>query len=265
MNDLLDRKEDTFKITIDNFEGPLDLLCFLISKNKMSIFDISLSKITDEYIEYLNKMQDMNLDIATEFLVMASNLLYIKSKKLLPVIEPEDEEEDDVLTEEELINRIIEYKQYKEKIEDFKEMYAQNFGSFEKQAETIKVKREFDKESFKISLDNFYNIYQNIMNKNQEKINKKAKDVDNIVTYEKVTIRSKVKQIIDLFKKKTSFVFTKVYDPKKDKKIDIVTAFLSVLELSRLKHVDLEQKTMFGDIVVKKKDMKSIDLSLIEE
>lgn len=265
MNDLLDRKEDTFKITIDNFEGPLDLLCFLISKNKMSIFDISLSKITDEYIEYLNKMQDMNLDIATEFLVMASNLLYIKSKKLLPVIEPEDEEEDDVLTEEELINRIIEYKQYKEKIEDFKEMYAQNFGSFEKQAETIKVKREFDKESFKISLDNFYNIYQSVMNKNQEKINKKAKDVDNIVTYEKVTIRSKVKQIIDLFKKKTSFVFTKVYDPKKDKKIDIVTAFLSVLELSRLKHVDLEQKTMFGDIVVKKKDMKSIDLSLIEE
>ena len=265
MKDLLEEKDSVFKVTIENFEGPLDLLCFLISKNKMNIFDISLSKITDEYIEYLNRMQDMNLDIATEFLVMASNLLYIKSKKLLPVIEPEEEEEDELLTEEELISRIIEYKQYKEKIEDFKNMYSENFGTFEKQAEMIKVKRKLDANSLKISLENFHNIYVMVESRNKEKINKKAKDVNNIVTYDKVTIRSKVKQIIDLFKKKTSFVFSKVYDPKKDKKIDIVTAFLSVLELSRLKHVDIEQKAMFGDIVVKKKDMKSIDLSLIEE
>ena len=264
MNVLLEEKKDVFKIEIDNFEGPLDLLCFLISKNKMNIFDISLSKITDEYIEYLNHMQSMNLDIATEFLVMASNLLYIKSKKLLPVIEPEDDEEDEMLTEEELLNRIIEYKQYKEKVEEFKQTYAENFGSFEKQAEQLKIKREWDRQ-VNTSLDELYNLYLLIQQRNEDKVNKKAKNVENIVTYEKVTIRSKVRQIIDLFKKKTSFVFSKVYDPKKDKKIDIVTAFLSVLELSRLKHVDIEQKDMFGDIVVKKKDIKSIDLSLIEE
>jgi len=264
MNTLLDEKKDVFKIEIDNFEGPLDLLCFLISKNKMNIFDISLSKITDEYIEYLNHMQSLNLDIATEFLVMASNLLYIKSKKLLPVIEPEDDEEKEMLTEEELVNRILEYKQYKEKVEEFKQTYSENFGSFEKQAESLKIKRELDR-NFKVSLDEFHNIYLMIKQRNIEKVNRKAKDVDNIVTYEKVTIRSKVRQIIDLFKKKTSFVFSKVYDPKRDKKIDIVTAFLSVLELSRLKHVDIQQKDMFGDIVVKKKDIKSIDLSLIEE
>ena len=265
MKDLLDEKDDIFKITIENFEGPLDLLCFLVSKNKMNIFDISLSKITDEYLEYLSHMQDLNLDIATEFIVMASNLLYIKSKKLLPVIEPDDEVEEDLMTEEEIIERILEYKQYKEKIEDFKEMYSNNFGMFEKEPEQIKIKREFDKESFNISPNDFYKVYSMILNRNEEKINKKAKEVENIVTYEKVTIRSKVKQIIDIFKKKTSFVFSKVYNPAKDKKIDVVTAFLSVLELSRLKHIDLEQKKMFGDIVVKKKDIKSIDLSLIEE
>lgn len=264
MNTLLEEKKDVFKIEIENFEGPLDLLCFLISKNKMNIFDVSLSQITDEYIEYLNHMQSMNLDIATEFLVMASNLLYIKSKKLLPVIEPEEEEEDEMLTEEEILSRIIEYKQYKEKVEEFKQTYAENFGSFEKQAEMLKIKREWDGE-FNTTLDDFYSIYKMIEQRNQDKVNKKAKNVENIVTYEKVTIRSKVKQIIDLFKKKTSFVFNKVYDSKKDKKIDVVTAFLSVLELSRLKHVDIEQKNMFGDIIVKKKDMKSIDLSLIEE
>lgn len=264
MNTLLEEKKDVFKIEIENFEGPLDLLCFLISKNKMNIFDVSLSQITDEYIEYLNHMQSMNLDIATEFLVMASNLLYIKSKKLLPVIEPEEDEEDEMLTEEEILSRILEYKQYKEKVEDFKKIYAENFGTFEKQAEALKIKREWDG-NLNASLEELYNIYQIVEQRNKDKVNKKAKNVENIVTYEKVTIRSKVKQIMDLFKKKTSFVFSKVYDPKKDKKIDIVTAFLSVLELSRLKHVDIEQKNMFGDIVVKKKDMKSIDLSLIEE
>lgn len=264
MNTLLEEKKDVFKIEIENFEGPLDLLCFLISKNKMNIFDVSLSQITDEYIEYLNHMQSMNLDVATEFLVMASNLLYIKSKKLLPVIEPEEDEEDEMLTEEEILSRILEYKQYKEKVEDFKQIYAENFGTFEKQAEALKIKRQWNG-NLNTSLEELYNIYQIVEQRNKDKVNKKAKNVENIVTYERVTIRSKVKQIIDLFKKKTSFVFSKVYDPKKDKKIDIVTAFLSVLELSRLKHVDIEQKNMFGDIVVKKKDIKSIDLSLIEE
>ena len=75
-------------VAISNFEGPLDLLCFLISKNKMDIFDISLSELTDKYIEYLNEMQSLDMEIATEFMVMATTLLYIKSKKLLPIAEP---------------------------------------------------------------------------------------------------------------------------------------------------------------------------------
>ena len=99
-----------YAIKIENFEGPLDLLCHLIDKNKMNIYDINLSEITDQYIKYLNEMEKLNLEIASEFLVMASTLLYLKSKKLLPKQNEEEEE----LTEEELINRIIEYKKYKE-------------------------------------------------------------------------------------------------------------------------------------------------------
>ena len=85
-----------YAIKIDKFEGPLDLLCHLIDANKMDIYDINLNEITDQYIKYLNEMEKMNLEIASEFLVMASTLLYLKSKKLLPKQE-EDEEE---LTEE---------------------------------------------------------------------------------------------------------------------------------------------------------------------
>ena len=99
-----------YAIKIENFEGPLDLLCHLIEKNKMDIYDINLNEITDQYIQYLNEMEKMNLEIASEFVVMASTLLYIKSKNLLPKQQEEEEE----VTEEELIRRIIEYKKFKE-------------------------------------------------------------------------------------------------------------------------------------------------------
>ena len=88
-----------YSIKIDNFEGPIDLLCYLIDKNKMNIYDVNLSDITDQYIEFLNAMEEMNLEIASEFLVMASTLLYLKSKNLLPKQEEEEEE----ITEEELL------------------------------------------------------------------------------------------------------------------------------------------------------------------
>ena len=109
MPTILTLETKKYSIKIDNFEGPLDLLIFLIEKNKMNIYDINLTEITDQYIEYLNAMEEMNLEIASEFLIMASSLLYLKSKKLLPKQEDETEE----LTEEELIRRIIEYKKYK--------------------------------------------------------------------------------------------------------------------------------------------------------
>ena len=114
----LETKE--IQIKIENFEGPLDLLCHLIDKNKMDIYEINLSEITDQYIEYINKIQEQKLGISSEFLIMASALLLIKSKGLLPNSDSGDEEE---LTEEELIRRIVEYKKYKEITSTLKEMY----------------------------------------------------------------------------------------------------------------------------------------------
>ena len=106
MANMLMFETNRYAIKIDNFEGPLDLLCHLIDKNKMDIYDIKINEIADQYIEYLNQMEEMNLDIASEFIIMASTLIYLKSKSLLPKQEEAEEE----LTEEELIQRIIEYK-----------------------------------------------------------------------------------------------------------------------------------------------------------
>ena len=103
MKNILTLETNKYEIRLDNFEGPLDLLCHLVDKNKMNINEVNISKITDQYMEYINTMKKFNLDITSEFIVMASTLLYIKSKSLLPK-QVEDEAE---LTEEELIHRII--------------------------------------------------------------------------------------------------------------------------------------------------------------
>ena len=118
MNNILTLETNKYAIKLDNFEGPLDLLCHLVDKNKMDINQISISEITDQYIEYINKMQELNLDVTSEFILMASTLLFIKSKSLLPK-QVEDEAE---LTEEELVHRIIEYKKYKDITSKLKEL-----------------------------------------------------------------------------------------------------------------------------------------------
>ena len=119
MQNVLTLETNKYAIKIENFEGPLDLLCHLIDKNKMDICDVKISNITDQYIDYINKMEELNLEITSEFLIMASTLLYLKSKTLLPV----DNEEKEEISEEELLRRIIEYKKYKEITKKLKEFY----------------------------------------------------------------------------------------------------------------------------------------------
>ena len=169
MPSLLTLETKKYAIKIDNFEGPLDLLIYLIEKNKMDIYDINLTQITEQYIEYLDTMEKLNLEIASEFLVMASSLLYLKSKRLLPK-QNEDEEE---LTEEELIRRIIEYKKYKEITAKFKENYLLFSKRIQKTQEEIRLpQRQLEKE-----YDNniIPNIYQELIERTSQRLNQNAK------------------------------------------------------------------------------------------
>ena len=126
MQNIFTLETNKYNIKIENFEGPLDLLCHLIEVNKMDIYEVNLNEITDQYIDYINKMEELDLEVTSEFLIMASNLLFIKSKKLLP----RQEEEEEMLSEEELIQRIIEYKQYKEITNKFRQLYDENSKRF---------------------------------------------------------------------------------------------------------------------------------------
>lgn len=246
MQNVLTLETNKYSIKLENFEGPLDLLCHLIDKNKMDIYDINLSQITDQYIEFIKQMEEMNLEITSEFLVMSSTLLYLKSKNLLPKHE-EDEEE---ITEEELIHRIIEYKKYKEITKTLKENFSEYSKRFYKMAEEIelpkqKIEKEYNNEIIP-------EIYRKIIQKNLEKINENASNIEKIAITENYSVGESVKVMYKALVKFKKFTFNKLFSPKQHSKKEIVTAFSGLLEMSRRNKVITEQDELFGEIEVEK-------------
>jgi len=249
---VLTLETNKYAIKIDNFQGPLDLLCHLIDKNKMNIHEINLSEITDQYIEYLNEQEKLNLEIASEFLVMASTLLYLKSKNLLPKQE-EDEKE---LTEEELIQRIIEYKKFKEISKTLKESYLIYSNRLFKGQEEI----ELPKKKLERDYDNTIipNIYKELFERTSVKLNQNAKNIEKIAIVENYTVASKVKEMFKVLVKQKRFVFNKLFSINKHNKQEVVTAFSGLLELSRRSKVETIQEELFGDIVVEKAKKETV-------
>ncbi len=247
MQNILTLETNKYEIKIENFEGPLDLLCHLIEKNKMDIFQVNISDITDQYIEYIHQMEQMNLEVTSEFLIMASTLLYLKSKTLLPKDTIEEEE----LTEEQLLQRIIEYKKFKEISKKFKEMYEQNCKRMFKLPDEIQLpKQKLEKEYSKNTIPE---VYANVVNSNQTRINKNAKNIEKIAITDTYTVGSKVKDMYRELIRHKKFVFNKLFSVKKHNKNEVVTAFAGLLEMSRRSKILTEQEEIFGDITVVKK------------
>ena len=250
MQNILTLETNKYAIKIDNFEGPLDLLCHLIDKNKLDIYDINLNDIADQYIQFLKDMEELNLEIASEFLVMASTLLFLKSKNLLPKQDEENEE----ITEEELIRRIIEYKKYKEGCKLLKENFENYSNRFYKLPEEIELpKRKLEEEYKK---DIIPNTYKKIWRVAEERVNKNAQNIEKIAITETYTVASKVKEMFKALIKNKKFVFNKLFSIKKHNKQEVVTAFSGLLELSRRSKVSTIQEEIFGDITVEKADSK---------
>lgn len=246
MQNLLTMQTNQYAIKLDNFQGPLDLLCHLIDKNKMNIYDIKISEITDQYLEYINKAEEMNLEVTSEFLIMASTLVYIKSKGLLPKQEEQEEE----LTEEELIARIIEYKKYKEITKKLRENYNEFSGRLFKLAEEITLpKQKLEKEYTNTIIPQIYN---ELLNRNKNRLNQNAQNIKRIAITDTYTVASKVKEMFKELVRKPRFVFNKLYSLSKCNKVEVVTAFTGLLELTRRDKVTATQEELFGDIIVEK-------------
>lgn len=247
MQNVLTLETNKYEIKIDNFEGPLDLLCHLIEKNKLNIFEVKISDITDQYIDYINKMEEMNLEVTSEFVIMASTILYLKSKTLLPKEENEEEE----LTEEQLLQRIIDYKKYKEISKKLKEFYDLNSKRIFKLPDNVELpKQQLDREYNKELIPQ---TYSKIINSNKDRINKNAKNIEKIAITDTYTVGNKVKDMYRELVRNKKFVFNKLFSLKKHNKNEVVTAFTGLLEMSRRSKILTEQEELFGDITVTKK------------
>lgn len=244
---ILTLETNKYELKLDNFEGPLDLLVHLIEKNKMDIYDVKLIDITDQYLEYINEMERQNLDVTSEFLVIASTLVYLKSKELLPK-EVDNEAE---LTEEELLRRIIEYKRYKDISMKFKEMYFENNKRFFKLPDKVVLPKQMIDRQYESS--KIFENYKRLLENQEVKMNKNVENIEKIAIRDTYTVTSKVKEIFKVLSKKPKFVFGKLFSVKTKPKEEVITAFTGVLELTRKDKVTTSQEKLFGDIIVEKK------------
>jgi len=231
-----------YTVKLDIFEGPLDLLLYLIRKNEVDIYDIPIALITEQYLEYLDLMTVLNLDIAGDFLVMAATLAKIKSKMLLPpsVDSEEGEEEDDPRAE--LMEHLLEYQQYKEVADRLK-----NRELLEKDIFTrIQIEEhipELDKNSAVIeaSLFDLVDALKKVIERKDLPGNLME------VAVEKISVREKICEILSTVKKNQQIIFQSLFDGLSTK-YEIVVAFLALLELIRLRAIKVFQVHPHGEI-----------------
>lgn len=241
-----------YNVRIDAFEGPLDLLLHLINRLEIDIYDIPVSEITVQYLSYIHAMKELQLDVASEYLVMAATLLAIKSKMLLPKQEEEDllndeydyEAEDDPRME--LVERLIEYKKYKEAVQEFRELEQERGLMYTKAPSDLS---EYAKEAkhdvnLNVSLYDMLGAFQKLLRRK-----KLQKPIATKITRQEYSIEKRMVEIVFQLretKKRTSF-----YDlfPVADRE-HIVITFLAILELLKRKDIDIEQERNFAEIFV---------------
>ena len=234
-----------YKIHLDMFEGPLDLLLYLVKKDHLNIYDIPIAKVTQQYLEYINLMQLLDLNIVGEFLVMAATLMQIKSKMLLPAEElPAAEEEEDPRAE--LVRRLLEYEKFKQIAEDLKQREASQNEVFKrpKNEETSlgALPDQEDEKYFEASIFDLINAFSRAI-----------KDVPRDVFYEVIkdqyTVEQKVHDILHLLLVQTEIKLSELFAKTKSK-LEIIVIFLAILELAKMKEIVARQNMEFEDIII---------------
>ena len=242
------KKKVNYKLKLDIFEGPLDLLLYLIKKNDIEISDIPIVEVTEQYMEYIEMMKMLDLDIVGDFLVMAATLMQIKSKMLLPPDPIEEEEEAD--PRDELTRRLNEYKKFKEIAGTLQDKEADRQDLFSRliDPETYAELRMNAREvSFEANLFDLINALS-------EALKKVPEEVLHRVVKEEFTIEAKIHDILHSLIEKDSIMLTHLFS-EANSKVEVIVSFLAILELIRLKEIKAVQKRIFDDIeIVRNKD-----------
>lgn len=242
----------SYKVRLQSFEGPFDLLVYLIENAQMSIYDIQVSEITKQYLDYIEDMKSMDFNVATEFMVLAATLIDIKSKMILPraAVEGQPLLEEDPRSE--LVERLLEYKRYKQGAEELKEREAYMSLVFEKPQEDISFYLNQPDEYLDLDIKKFASAFDLFLRKKKREEEVRAHYTK--IEREKATIESRMIYIKDRFKnfflKGIRKLSMKELIPNKKDRYDIVVTFVSVLQMMRDKYLDAEQRSTYGEITV---------------
>jgi segregation and condensation protein A len=239
-------------VKLEAFEGPLDLLLHLIDKSKINIYDIPILEITEQYLEYIQAMQEKNLDIMSEFLVMAATLLRIKSQMLLPIDKKLEEEELDPRAE--LVQRLLEYKMYKYISEELKDKQSDAelmmFKESSVPKEILNYKEEVDLTKLlgDLSLSKLHMIFQSVMKKQVDKIDP-IRSTFGKIEKEEINLTQKIIEIQTYGLEHRTFSFRSLLN-RQASKMEVVVTFLGILELMKMQRIGILQEELFDDIMI---------------
>lgn len=226
---------------INDFEGPLDLLLHLIKVSKMDIYNIKINEITKQYIDFINKMEEMNLSVASEYLVMASELTLIKSKMLLPNNKEDELEED---PKENLINRLVEYQKYKNMIDSFKKLEQERKDIYTKELINInEICENYIKNDGEVTIEDLTKALENFLKRKEVQ-----KPLTTKITKKELLVSDRTKEIKNILKNKKKVSFFDLFTIKT--KEYVVVTFLSILEMAKLGEIKISQEDNFNNIVV---------------
>ena len=233
------------------FEGPLDLLLHLIDKNKINIYDIPIAEITDQYMEYVNNMDKQDLNIVSEFLVMAATLLDIKAKMLLPKDEEEEEHED---PRDELVRRLLEYKRFKYMSYELKDRHLDSENIlYHDQDIPDEVKKyvppvELDKMLNGITLERLNEVFKDVLKRQVEKIDP-VRSKFKTIEREEVSLEDKMTYVLGYVNKNHQCSFRKMLGNQLSK-MQVIVTFLAILELMKVGKINIVQDKIFDEIII---------------
>ena len=237
--------ESDYKVKLEVFEGPLDLLLYLIKKEEVDIYDIPIERITNQYMEYLTLMQMLNLEVAGEFLVMAATLMYIKSRTLLPadqqVTDTEAEEGEDPRWE--LIRQLVEYKKFKDATVQLAQREEQQANIFSRRSPDLGIEVDKDVPLAEVVIFDLINAFNEVLKKAS------AREDFREILEERFTVSDKIEEILYTLRDRTELIFRELFE-KAISRTEVVVTFLAMLELIRLKRLKVIQDEAFGEIRV---------------
>ncbi len=231
---------DSYAIQLENFEGPLDLLLHLIKKNEMDLHDIPMAAITRQYLEILDAMKVLNLDVASEFLLMAATLVHIKSKLLLPKIVEDEQEEDEEDPRAELVRRLLEYQKYKEVSQVLDSRPQLGRDLFSRAAPEPEVLEETDSEFVAVGLFDLLEALQEVLRVSPE-------PMTHDINLEQLSVTDRINSILTRLQGRESIAFNDLFEGVMQRK-EVIVSFLALLELVKLRMVRFMQNTRHGAI-----------------